>query len=159
MVCLASLKVAWAKLQSDQWFKIKVWSAALLFVSVLSFLSLFGHTSLSSPKDDLYPIDVHEAPSLPPTEPILKPRVSVIAIWKGREKPYLNNFFTSYRANSEVVELLFINVRGDEEDECVDLTRWTGPPGPQNNVNVVCLSLTECKSPSISVCGTRLDVS
>ena len=158
MGCLASLKVAWAKLQSDQWFKIKLWSAALLFVSVLSFFSLFGHTSLSSPKDDLYPIDVSEAPLLP-TEPILKPRVSVIAIWKGREKLYLNNFFTSYRANSDVVELLFINIRGDEEDECVDLTRWTGPPGPQNNVKVVCLSLTECKSRSNSVYESRLDVS
>lgn len=143
MLCLASLKAAWVRFQSDQWFKIKVGSAALLFVSVLSFFSLFGHTSLSSPKDDLFLIDVHEAPSLPPTQPILKPRVSVIAIWKGREKPYLNNFFTSYRANSDVVELLFINIRGDEEDECVDFTKWTGPPGPQNNIKVVCLSLTE----------------
>lgn len=140
------------RLHPERWKKLKLISIALLFVSGLSFYLLFGYTPTSLTSSVKHVQVQEKAPvivSLPepvivsPQEPSLNPRISVIAIWRGGERPYLNNFFTSFRANADTVQLVFIIIRGDEDDECVDLTQWTGPPGSLNNIKVVCYSLIE----------------
>lgn len=145
---LSSVDGSLTRLHPERWKKLKLVSVALLFISVFSFCLLFGYTPTSLPSF-VKNVQVQEqAPVIvSPPEPSLNPRISVIVIWRGNEKSYLNNFFTSFRANADTVQLVFIIIRGDEDDECVDLTRWTGPPGSLNNVKAICYSSIECESP------------
>jgi hypothetical protein len=145
MFSLPSFEGSLTRLHPERWKKLSV---ALLFVSVFSVCLLFGYTPTSLTSFVKHVQVQENVPVIvSPPEPSLNPRISVIAIWRGNEKPYLNNFFTSFRANADTVQLVFIIIRGDEDDECVDLTKWTGPPGSLNNIKVVCYSLIECESP------------
>ena len=148
MFRLSSFDGFLTRLHSERWKKLKLVSIALLFISVFSFCFLFGYTPTSLTSLVKHVQVQEQAPViLSPPEPSLNPRISVVVIWRGNEKPYLNNFFTSFRANADTVQLVFVIIRGDEDDECVDLTKWTGPPGPLNNIKVACYSLIECELP------------
>jgi len=131
------------QLQPNQ--KFLFGAVALTFVSVVWFLvSGYGyqHTFSSVGDHGIGIIDEVPIPSSTPV-PTPAPRISIIAIWRGHTRPYLNNFFTSFRANSDTVELLWVGIRGDDEDQCLDISPWTGPPGESNNIKVVCFSVTE----------------
>jgi len=134
------------QLQPNQ--KFLFGAVALTFVSVVWFLVSgysYQHTFSSVGDHGIGIIDEVPIPSSTPV-PTPAPRISIIAIWRGHTRPYLNNFFTSFRANSDTVELLWVGIRGDDEDQCLDISPWTGPPGESNNIKVVCFSVTECKS-------------
>ncbi|KAG8861922.1 hypothetical protein FRB96_002365 [Tulasnella sp. 330] len=68
------------------------------------------------------------------------PRISVVVIWQGEYKPYLNNFFTSFRANNDSVELIWVDL-GDRDGNanCLDVSPWTGS-SEESNIKSICLS-------------------
>jgi hypothetical protein len=43
------------------------------------------------------------------------------------------------------VELLWVSIRGDHEDHCLDVSQWTGLPSESTNIMPICLSTTECE--------------
>ncbi|KAG8876572.1 hypothetical protein FRB98_007241 [Tulasnella sp. 332] len=77
---------------------------------------------------------------IPPIPHPTGPRISVIVVWAGPYQPYFNNFFTSFRANSDTVELIWVEVAdSDDTPNCLDISPWTGP-SEESNIKAVCLS-------------------
>lgn len=81
----------------------------------------------------------------PPVPPA--PKISVLVIWEGGF-PYsaLVQFFNSFRANAPLVELVWIGIRKDEEDTCLDISLYTPVRDADSNIRSVCLTRRECTS-------------
>lgn len=88
--------------------------------------------------------DIFEA-SIPIAVTPAGPRISLVVLWNGGYKPYLNNFFTSFRANNDTVELIWVDVGdGEGKANCLDVSPWTGPSG-ESNIKTICLSRHDCE--------------
>ena len=81
-------------------------------------------------------------PQAPPA-----PKISVLVIWEGGF-PYsaLIQFFNSFRANAPLVELVWIGIRKDEEDRCLDINLYIPGRDAESNIRSVCLTRRECAS-------------
>lgn len=86
-----------------------------------------------------------EAPPKSAPSHVKRARISIFIIWEGSQFPYpaLVNFFASFRANAPLVDLVWVGIRRDEGEQCLDITPYAGVP-PESNVRSVCLTLQEC---------------
>ncbi|EIN04730.1 hypothetical protein PUNSTDRAFT_146369 [Punctularia strigosozonata HHB-11173 SS5] len=91
-------------------------------------------------------------PPPPPSSPLtslpqrIAPRISVVAIWEGSFPfPALVNFFASFRANAPTVELVWIGIRKDEQDACLDIGQYATleHEDPSSNIVFRCLTRLE----------------
>ncbi|KAG8982976.1 hypothetical protein FRB94_006162 [Tulasnella sp. JGI-2019a] len=127
----------------------------LLAFSVITFITLITSgvdirlTSPSNvvleqpnpPPDVTAPVPSFTVPK-PKPKPKPKPRISIIVIWEGDYRPYLNTFFTSVRANADTVELVWIDMGKRSDYNCLDVSPWAGASG-QFNVKTFCYSQQE----------------
>lgn len=51
--------------------------------------------------------------------------------------------FTSFRANADSVELIWIDITDGRADYCLDVSQWTGPQG-ESNIKTLCYSREQC---------------
>lgn len=79
-------------------------------------------------------------------------RLSLVAVWnKNYTAPYLRHFFYTAQLNADVLDVLFVNRKIEEGDQCLDLatagidTTWGG------NIKVVCMGLEEWKKRHVDV--------
>ncbi|KAG8983984.1 hypothetical protein FRB94_009702 [Tulasnella sp. JGI-2019a] len=115
----------------------------LLAFSIVAFITLIASgidIRLTPPNDVVseHPILSFDAtPSLSLATPKTKPRISIIVIYAGNYQPYLNTFFTSFRANSDTVELIWIDIGKGDNRGCLDVSPWAGANG-EFNIKTLC---------------------